>query len=476
MAERGFLGSSACDPRARCVFDGDARRWFTRGELQNHVAAFAEMITFSHKALGFLFALNDVDSLVAYLAAIEAGHAIVMLNPELDCRLKSKLIDLFHPDFIIAPAAQAPETIPDYSTREVGGQIILRALEPHRHAIHPDLTLLISTSGTTGSPKLVRLSWRNLESNAQQINAALRNTERNCAMITAPIFNGYGQSVIHSHLLVGGSFVITRERLISREFWDIAREGGCSSIGGTPYFYQALDRLDLDSLQVPRLTQFVQTGGRLPEVLAQKFYRIVSQRSGTLHLMYGQAEATARITGLEPHFLPEAVRSVGKALSGGSLTVERDGTSRPNEEGELIYEGPNVMMGYATHPDDFQRGDLLGGRLATGDLGYRDDRGLFYITGRKARFVKLFGWRICLDDIEDMLSYTGPVAAVNEEERIIIYTERSSAALAEPVQQLATKLRIHHSGFEIRSVGTIPRLANGKVDYRSLVPALTLPV
>jgi acyl-coenzyme A synthetase/AMP-(fatty) acid ligase len=294
-------------------------------------------------------------------------------------------------------------------------------------------------------------------------------------MITAPIFNGYGQSLIHTHLLAGGSFVITRQRLISREFWDIAREAECNSIGGTPFFYQVLDRLDLDALQVPNLTKFVQTGGRLPEGLALKFYRIVSQRGGTLHLMYGQAEATARITGLEPHFLPDAARSVGQVLAGGRLTVELDGAPcGPHQEGELIYEGPNVMMGYATAPEDFQKGDLQGGRLATGDLGYRDERNLFYITGRKARFVKLFGWRISLDDVEEMLSHTGPVAAVNEGERIIIYTERSCAALLEPVQQLAAKLRIHHTGFEIHGVGSIPRLANGKVDYRSLTPALAV--
>jgi acyl-CoA synthetase (AMP-forming)/AMP-acid ligase II len=434
---------------------------------------------FSQKALGFLFALNDVDSLISYLAAIEAGHAVVMLNPELDCRLKSNLIERFQPDFIIAPATHAPETNPDYSIQSDGSQVLLRAPDPHRHAVHPDLTLLISTSGTTGSPKFVRLSWRNLESNAQQINVALRNTERSCAMITAPIFNGYGQSVIHTHLLAGGSFVLTRQRLISQEFWDIARDAECNSIGGTPYFYQVLDRLDLDSLQVPRLSKFVQTGGRLPEDLALKFHRIASQRRGTLHLMYGQAEATARMTGLEPHFLPDAVRSVGQVLAGGRLTVERDGQRcGPIEEGELIYEGPNVMMGYATHPGDFQKGDSQGGRLATGDLGYRDDRGLFYITGRKARFAKLFGWRVSLDDVEEMLSHTGPVAAVNEAvnqgDRIVIYTERSSAALEEPVQRLAAKVRIHYSGFEIRSVGSIPRLANGKVDYRSLRPALAV--
>jgi acyl-CoA synthetase (AMP-forming)/AMP-acid ligase II len=138
------------------------------------------------------------------------------------------------------------------------------------------------------------------------------------------------------------------------------------------------------------------------------------------------------------------------------------------EEGELIYEGPNVMMGYAKHREDLEQGDLQGGKLATGDVGYQDDAGLFYITGRKTRFVKLFGWRVSLDDVEELLAPVGPVAAVNEEDRIVVYTEDNGPAFAEAVQRLSGKLRIHPSGFEVRTTQSIPRLANGKIDYRSL--------
>ena len=465
MPEPGFL-HSAGDPGAKAFLNADTGAWFTRAQLASRVTAFAGRLQFPAKALGFHFALNDGDSLIAYLAAIEAGHAVVMLNPELDASLKSRLIGLFRPDFIIAPISHPPEAIrpagPEYSiaTSPHASQLLLRSQEPQEYPIHPDLTLLISTSGSTGSPKLVRLSRRNLESNASQINQAVRIGERDRAMVTSPIFNGYGQSVIHTHLLSGGSFVLTRERMFSRKFWDFVSDAECNSIGGTPYFYQLLDRLDLDSPAAARLTKFVQTGGRLPEHLARKFHLAAAKRGGVLHLMYGQAEATARITGLPPEFLPAAARSVGLTLPGGRLWIE---------EGELIYQGPNVMMGYATHPSDLQQGDLLGGKLETGDLGYQDDRGLFYITGRKTRFVKLFGWRISLDDVEELLAAMGPVAAVNEQDRIIVYTEQNSAAFAEAVQRLSGRLRIHPSGFEVRTTQSIPRLANGKIDYRSLV-------
>src|SRR6185503_12450012 len=138
-------------------------------------------------------------------------------------------------------------------------------------------------------------------------------TAADCAMVTSPIFNGFGQSMIHTALAAGGSFVLSRSRVISPEFWDSVRTAGCNQIGGTPYFYEALDRLDLDSLKVPRLLKFIQSGGRLPERLAVRFHHALAKRGGQLHLMYGQAEATARISGLPPEFLPEAARSVGKA-------------------------------------------------------------------------------------------------------------------------------------------------------------------
>lgn len=475
MPEAGFLAASDCSPDARTVYDGNTGEWFTRAQLAGCVADFARQLRFPRKALGFLFACNDSESLIAYLAAIEAGHAVVMLNPELDEVFRARLVSLFQPDFIVAPRSLPPMSVwPDNGAyRGVEsphpGQLLLRSVAPNRYPIHPDLTLLISTSGSTGSPKLVRLSRSNLESNARQINQALRNTDRDRTMITAPIFNGYGQSVIHTMLLAGGSFALTRARVISREFWDVAREAQCNAIGGTPFFYLTLARLELESLHVPLLRKFVQIGGRLPGHLAIKFHSIARERGGELHLMYGQAEATARISGLPPELLPEASGSVGFALPGGRLRVECDGCEcAAMEEGELVYRGANVMMGYATCPQDLGKGDELGGVVATGDLGYCDARGLFYITGRKSRFAKIYGWRVSLDEVEEILSPAAAVAAVSDQDRIVIHVEQPSATFADAVFQLAARLKLHPSGFEIREIDAIPRLANGKVDYRSL--------
>jgi long-chain acyl-CoA synthetase len=481
MTDAGFLKFPA-EQNVPAVFDGNTGQWLTRAQLACRVTDFAARLQFSRKALGFLFAFNDAESLIAYLGALQAGHAVAMLNPELDQAFRDRLIALFQPDFVVAPVSHPPlGACPEnasYRSLEssLTGELLLRSTTPNRHPIHPSLTLLISTSGSTGSPKLVRLSWDNLESNARQINAALSNTDRDRTMITAPIFNGYGQSVIHTMLLAGGSFALTRARVVTREFWDTVRQAECNTIGGTPFFYQTLQRLDLESLHVPLLKKFVQIGGRLPGHLASEFHSISKGRGGALHLMYGQAEATARISGLPPEMLPDARASVGFVLPGGHLRVERDGCPcAPMEEGELVYEGPNVMMGYATCREDLGNGDQLGGVVATGDLGYCDTRGLFYITGRKSRFVKMYGWRVSLDEVEDLLSAAAPVAAVNERERLVIYAESPGAGFADAVQQLASKLKLHPSGFEVREIRGIPRLANGKVDYRSLAVPQAAP-
>ena len=468
MPDRGFL-PSGFSPDARVVFDGNMAEWLTRGQLAQSVAEFAGHLEFPQKALGFIFAFNNAESLIAYLAAIHAGHAVAMLNPELDPILKSRLIELFEPDFLIAP--KPLEAIDGY--QEVGSpyasQTVLRSAMPQRHPVHPDLALLLSTSGSTGSPKLARLSFHNLEFNARQVIRALRLTEHDRTMITAPIFNALAQSAIHSLLLSGGSFAITRARIVSGEFWETARRAECTGIGGTPFFYQTLDRLDLDSLHVPLLKNFLQTGGRFPEHLATKFHAIAQARGGSLHMMYGQSEAGPRMSDLGPAHLPEAWRSIGVALEGGRLWVQNDGREcAPMEEGEIYYQGPNVMMGYAFGPEDLAKGDQLGGILATGDVGYRDEHGLFYITGRKSRFAKVFGWRVSLDEVEELLAHAGTVAVIMQSERVVICAERPGEILQDAVDQLAARLHLHRSGFEIREIAAIPRLANGKVDYRLL--------
>ena len=473
MAEAGFIKASGFGGDSRAVFDGNTGEWYTRDRLAGSVADFADRLQFPRKALGFLFSQNDAPSLIAYLASVEAGHAVATLSPDLDDELKARLISRFRPDYLVAPRPH--EAVAGYreAPSPFPGLVLLRSESPNLYPIHPDLTLLLSTSGSTGSPKLVRLTWHNISFNARQVIQVMSLTDRDRTMITAPIFNGLALSAIHTMMLCGGSMALTRARVVSREFWDTVRDSQCNSIGGTPFFYGTLDRLDLNGLQVPQLINFLQAAGFFPAHLARKFHEIAQSRGGALRLMYGQSEAATRMAHVGPELLPDNSRSIGVAVPGGRIWIQNEGREcEPMEEGEIYYHGANVMMGYALEREDLAKGDQLGGTLATGDIGYRDARGLFYITGRKARFAKVFGWRVGLDEVEELLSPVATVAAISEADRVVIYAEQPGDALTQALDVLAFRLRLHRAGFEIRAIDEIPRLANHKVNYRALTQAV----
>jgi len=175
--------------------------------------------------------------------------------------------------------------------------------------------------------------------------------------------------------------------------------------------------------------------------------------------MYGQTEATARIAILPPEYLPDKAGSVGRALPGGKLRIE---------DGEIVYSGPNVMMGYAEGRADLSLGDVLGSTLHTGDLGRLDDDGLLYVTGRLKREAKLFGLRVNLDELESMVRVHGPAAIIGGVDRLSIYCEFDEELFPACRAELASKLRIHAHAFHFQRIERIPTHASGKIDYSSL--------
>jgi acyl-coenzyme A synthetase/AMP-(fatty) acid ligase len=187
--------------------------------------------------------------------------------------------------------------------------------------------------------------------------------------------------------------------------------------------------------------------------------------------MYGQTEATARISILPSSALPEKLGSVGVPVPGGKVEIESDNelTTVAGRAGELVYSGPNVMMGYAETRADLGLGDQLGGILRTGDMAYLDADGFIHITGRAKRDVKLFGLRVNLDEIENLMRVRGPAAAVSKNEGVRVYCEYGDAeSLEECRRELAQKLGINYRAFEFERIDKLPTTANGKIDYQNL--------
>ncbi|MDR6553583.1 AMP-binding protein [Paenibacillus qinlingensis] len=431
----------------------------TYSALQQLVDDFkSNLPSATNKQLGLLLCSNDEVTLVAYLASLQSGHAVMLVDEQLERSLLEKIIDTYKPTWIASTSMV--HTFEDY-------QQSLSFLWVEKHPsqtidVHPDLAVLLSTSGTTGSAKFVRLSYENLQANALSISKYLQLDATERAITTLPFQYSYGLSVINSHLLVGGALIMTKASVLSKEFWSLFKEQEATSLAGVPYTYQMLHRLRFGSMELPSLRYFTQAGGRLATNLVQSFHEVARETGRRFYVMYGQTEATARMSYVPSELLSEKVDSVGKAIPNGKFQIDE-------ETSELIYEGPNVMLGYAEAPEDLAKGDELKGKLHTGDIADMDDEGFVYIKGRMKRFIKLFGLRMNLDEIEKQLeaAMSVTVACTGNDDKLIILTE-DETNIDRIKEFLRNLYKLHASSFSVKAVPMLPRLENGKMNYTKL--------
>lgn len=455
------------------LIDGDSGRTLTYDNLAEASHQFIEPFG-SQKILVFLFINSTLDHLIAYVALLNQGHAIAAFDDSLHQELKERLIALYRPHFISqsaasGPALDIPEYVPQYTTLP-SLAVWRRGRFEESPQLHPDLQLLLSTSGTTGSAKLIRLSAANISSNARAISSYLAITPEERAIATLPFHYSYGLSVLHSHLISGASTVLTSQSIVQEGFWIALNRWGCTSLAGVPYTYQMLDRIGFDKLECPTLRTMTQAGGRLLPHLTIKFDAIMKKRNGQFFTMYGQTEATARIAYLPPSYLPEKAGAIGIPIPGGKIQL-LDGKQEIKEcgrEGELVYIGPNVMLGYAEHPQDLALGDMQHGILYTGDLGYRDPEGIFFLTGRIKRISKVYGQRINLHEIE-LAAAPLEIAATSDDTTIRLYYEIAAKPNMEQcIAFLSKRFHLALTTFECVAIEHWPLTSSGKIDYTRL--------
>jgi acyl-CoA synthetase (AMP-forming)/AMP-acid ligase II/peptidoglycan/LPS O-acetylase OafA/YrhL len=389
-------------------------------------------------------AANEIETVVAYLGALAGGHAVILTDRKRSA-LVYALLATYDPDCVYADRS--------WRERRTAGGLDL----------HPDLALLLSTSGSTGSPKLVRLSSQSLHSNAEAIADYLTLTSADVAISSLPLGYCYGLSVLHSHLLAGAAMAITDRTVVEPDFWALVDQAQVTSLAGVPETFTLLERSGQPWYAAGSLRRVTQAGGRLSPSRVRQLASLGADHGWRFFVMYGQTEATARMAYLPPEHALSHPHSVGRAVPGGRIRIDHPG---PDGVGELVYSGPNVMMGYAAARPDLARGAELT-ELRTGDLAREVAGGLLEIVGRTNRFAKIGGYRIDLERLEAALTDgTRSVACVSDDHRLTVATTGSDAAI---VRRQASKL----SGLPVARIGVchypdLPRLPNGKVDYAGL--------
>ncbi|MBK5264580.1 MAG: AMP-binding protein, partial [Alphaproteobacteria bacterium] len=404
------------------------------------------------KRLVLLQMRNDMASVVRYMGALRAGHAVLLTGDDLTGKGRH-LIERYRPD-ICVPAS--------------GGIVLSAGAEP----VHPDLALCLSTSGSTGATKLVRLSAGAIDANARSIADYLELQPGERAITTLPLYYSYGLSVLHSHLACGSAVIMTERSLTDPVFWDIFRREGATSLAGVPHSFELLDAVGFADMELPSLRTVTQAGGRLSPDVARRYGAWALGSGRRMFVMYGQTEAAPRMAYLPPERLLEHADCIGVPVPDGAFALlDEDGRTLAGDgvTGELVYRGPNVMMGYAFDRDDLAKGQEVEA-LATGDLAER--RGdLYRIVGRKSRFCKPFGLRISLDEVEAALARRGVTAAVAGNDDLIAIACQGDMDGGAMGPELAREFELPAALFDVAVMRALPRLSSGKTDYQRILQA-----
>ena len=416
------------------------------------------------QTLVFLYLNTSLKSLSTYISFLKTGHALALLSDSIEPRLKASLESEYKPAIIYD---ENREAVSGYSIKKYNNaafEVLFFSNDKYKTKVDPEIKILLSTSGTTGSPKLVKLSQNNILQNALSITDYLPINNEDVAPINLPLNYSYGLSVLHSNAIKGGTIVCGLPDILSKDFWKYLDTYGFTSIAGVPFIYEMLNRIGFLKKHYPSLKYISQAGGNLSENIKIQFKDYCNKNNIKFYVMYGQTEATARISYVPAHKLEEKITSIGIPIENGKMMIDAD-------TGELLYSGPNVFGGYANKKEDLKFWEHID-PLRTGDLAFKDEDGFFHIKGRLKRIVKIFGNRVNLDEIEafiksslnmSLLACTG----INDKFILIAHCN-SSLNETELKKTIFETYQIQSSAIKFKYFKELPKTKNEKIDYKKI--------
>lgn len=425
-----------------------------------------------NRCLVFCLCTNEIGSILGYVSFINNGVVPVLLNSHLEEELLGNLLRTYEPSYLWVPKEQIDQFNDMEVTYEAYGYVLLKTEYNMNYPLYEELALLLTTSGSTGSPKFVRQSYTNVLDNAQSIVEYLELDESERPITTLPMNYTYGLSIINSHLLVGATILVTDKGLMQKGFWQFFKATGATSFGGVPYTYEMLDHLHFYRMKLPSLRTMTQAGGKILPELHEKFAKYAEEQGKKFVVMYGQCEATARMGYLPSEKAVEKKGSMGIVIPGGKFRlIDADGKeiTTPLTTGELVYEGKNVTLGYAEKGEDLALGDEKNGVLETGDMAQFDEDGYYYIVGRKKRFLKIYGNRVNLDEVDRLIKGEFEIEAASAGVDDHMYIFVTDEKKADPVREyVINKTKLNPAAFKVIVIDEIPKNDSGKTLYKEL--------
>ena len=443
----------------------DEGKALTYGQLCHYVELIGTQIP--TRSVVFILSKNIPGSVAALLGCLNCGAVPLLIGSETDADLVDSLLQLYRPQYILQPTDLPNRHHLEKKAEFLGFDIFATGEVPY--PIYRDLALLLPTSGSTGSPKLVRHSLNNIEANAKNVAEGLSISLKDRPLLILPMHYTMGLSIICSHLVVGATIVMTEKTLTDRALWKVFEEQKITSLTGVPFSFEILNKLRFFRNDFPYLNLISQGGGKLSQELFSTIVTYASERGKRFVATYGQTEATARMSYLPAEKAAEKICSIGLPFPNGTFAIlDENGNETITGEatGELVFRGPNVTLGYAKSIEDLTLGDENNGILFTGDIAMRDGDGYYFIVGRKSRFLKLYGIRVGLDDVENLVKSNFPLdcACTGNDDKMLVYITDST--YEEKVKQMIlSKTGLFHQAIEVIVKDEITRSQAGKVIY-----------
>lgn len=441
----------------------DSGATITYGEIASFSTIFGEQLP--HRTLIFILAENKIGSLLGYTASLTNRIVPLILSSKTEAGLFDRFFKMYQPEYL-----WLPDELVDNFAYHVVFSSWSYSLVKTEYCVAPmydELSMLLPTSGSTGSPKLVRHSYRNIEANAYNVQRLFQLQPDDRAMAILPMHYTMGLSVISSHLRTGATLLLSGKSLLDKGFWQMLKEQRATSFTGVPYSFEILMKMRFTRMDLPHLKVITQGGGKLTPEMFHQLAQYAHDHNKQFIATYGQSECTARMAYLPPHLALEKTCSIGIAEPGGQLSImDADGNETMEGEatGEMIYRGENVTLGYATCQEDLLKGDENHGVMHTGDIAHRDADGCYFIIGRMKRFLKIFGLRIGLDEVEHLITQKFGVECFckGNDEKLIVLIPDAEAAKQLPAF-IEEKTHLFHQRIEVQVVDCILRNEAGKV-------------
>lgn len=447
--------------RSKIAAIDDSGRSINYGDICDFAEEFSKHLT--QRSLIFILSENKIGSLLGYIASLSNRVVPLIISAKTEEGLYTNLRDMYRPEYM---------WIPDELVEGLGYKVFFSAWDYSlvktgypKAQLYEELSLLLPTSGSTGSPKLVRHSYRNIEANAENVRRLFQLTENEKAMAILPMHYTMGLSVIASHLLAGATLLLSGKSLLDKAFWTMLKEA--TSFTGVPFSYDILTKMRFTRMNLPNLRIITQGGGKLTPEMWNTLAQYAQDKGKKFIATYGQSECTARMAYLPAEMAMTKVCSIGIAEPGGRLSIidsEGNETFEGDATGEMVYRGENVTLGYATCREDLIKGDENHGVMHTGDLAHRDADGCYFIIGRMKRFLKIYGLRIGLDEVENLIKSEFKIDCYckgNDEKLIVLVTDPNIQDVLPSF--IEEKTHLFHQKIETRVVKEILRNEAGKV-------------